>query len=179
MKDPNVYLAVDAANLLYSTNKHMQVNYEALIEFAQRRGHLIESSIYVPRASQSERDRGLLLSLKYAGYTRVISRSLRRRPDNAHKSDIDVALTIDVWEAALRCRMDVLILASGDSDFLPLIEQVNQRGIAVDVVGPNQCTAWELIVASTHFCNASDVDGLVTHGAAPRQLTLQEAIRTV
>lgn len=179
MQDPNVYLAVDAANLLYSTNKHMHVNYEVLLEFARRRGNLIESSIYVPRTSQAERDRRLLLSLKYAGYTRVISRPLRRRPDNAHKSDIDVALVIDVWEAALRQRMDVLILASGDSDFLPLLEQLNQRGITVDVIGPNQCTAWELIVASTHFCHTSDIDGLLTHNTAPRQLMLQEAIRTV
>lgn len=179
MKPPRVYLAVDAANLLYSAGSQAHVHYEALLDLAHSRGRLVESAIYVPRTVPAERDRTILMNLKYAGFTRVISRALRRRPDHTNKSDIDVALAMDVWEAALRQRMDVVVLASGDSDFIPLVEQLSRRGIAVDVVGPNQCTAWELIVASRHFWHASDVAGLLSHSSSPRQLALQEAIRTV
>lgn len=178
MPTQRVYLAVDAANLLYSTSKQTHINYEALLDLARQRGQIVESAIYIPRSASAERERTILLNLKYAGFTRVISRPLRRRPDNSNKSDIDVALTMDVWEAALRRRMDVVMLASGDSDFIPLIEQLNNRAIEVDVIGPNQCTAWELIVASKHFWHTSDVEGLVSEAALPRHIALQTTLHS-
>src|SRR5207244_13424912 len=94
-------------------------------------------------------------------HPRSIIRPHRCRPDGTKQSDIDIAMTVDIWEAALRKRMDTLILVSGDSDFIPLVERLVQKGLEVYVVGPDGATAWELMIASIQFCHTSEVAGLV------------------
>lgn len=174
-----VYLAVDAANLYLTRVQSAWINYAALLQHAKRRGRIVESAIYLIRSRRTDREQARLLDLKYMGYTRVISRSLRFRPDQPPKSDIDVALTIDLWDAATRGAMDVVILVSGDSDFVPLAERLSNIGIAVDVIGPAGATAWELITASTQFLYADQVEGLIQQNAAvylePGQKALQAA----
>jgi uncharacterized LabA/DUF88 family protein len=161
MQSLNIYLAVDAANLFYALKRGSRLDYKALLQHAQQRGTISESAIYLPRDDGIAREQGLLVALKYMGYTRVISRSLRRRPNNQHKSDIDVALALDVWEAARHKHIDVVILVSGDSDFVPLVERLQHLGIVVDVIGPAGATAWDLIVASSQYTCADAVPGLI------------------
>jgi uncharacterized LabA/DUF88 family protein len=161
MNSKNVYLAVDAANLLYSVERGARLNYGALLEFARQHGALLEAAIYLAPAGSIEKERNFLLALKHMGYTRVVYRTPRRRPEGPPKSDIDVALAIDLWEAALRKSLDMVVLVSGDSDFLPLVERLTERGVEVAVIGPYGSTAWELIVGSTQFVRASDIDGLI------------------
>jgi uncharacterized LabA/DUF88 family protein len=175
MSQPRVYLAVDAANLLYSRARGTWVNYAALLRLAEQRGKVVESAIYLPRARELDKERARLLELKYMGFTRVISRQLRERPDQAPKSDIDIAIALDLWDAATRGAMDVVVLASGDSDFVPLVERLGISGKAVDVIGPSGATAWELIVASTQFLYADQVDGLIQPADTRLAATAQAA----
>jgi uncharacterized LabA/DUF88 family protein len=161
MTPKNVYLAVDAANLFYSLERGARLNYTALLQFARQHGALVEAAIYLAPTAGIEKERGFLLDLKYMGYTRVVYRTPRRRPAGPPKSDIDIALAIDLWDAALRKQLDVVVLVSGDSDFLPIVERLTERGIEVDVVGPSGSTAWELIVGSTQFVHANEIDGLI------------------
>lgn len=161
MTNRNVYLAIDSDNLLYSVPSGWQVDYEALLNLARRLGVAIEAAVYASRSNGIEKDRENLLDLKRMGYTRLITRPLRLRPDGTRKSDVDVALAVDIWEAALAGRIDTVILVSGDSDFIPLVDRLVQRGLEVYLVGPDNATAWELAVAATQFCYASAVDGLL------------------
>lgn len=161
MRSKRVFLAVDAANLFAALENGARPNYRALLEFGARLGSLVKAAIYVPRISGTDREKGLLLALKHMGFTRVIARHLRSRPDGRGKSDLDTAIILDIWEAALRQEIDTVILASGDSDFVPLVERLVDQGIEVYVVGPERATAWELIVASTFFSYAAEVEGFV------------------
>lgn len=168
MTERNVYLAIDSDNLLYSVPPGWQADFEALLNLARRLGVVAEASVYASRSNGLERDRELLIDLKRSGYTRLVSRPLRIRPDGNRKSDVDVALAVDVWEAALKGRVDTVILVSGDSDFVPLVERLVQRDLEVYVVGPDTATAWELAVAATQFCYASEVEGLLRECAGAR-----------
>jgi hypothetical protein len=69
-----------------------------------------------------------------------------------------------VWEAAVKKQTDVVVLLSGDSDFVPLVEHLQERGVEVHVIGPDRGTAWELAIAATHFLYASQLDELVQPG---------------
>lgn len=157
----NIYLAVDAANIFYALRPGARLDYEALLSLARRRGRISESAIYIPCDAGIAREKRLLVALKHMGYTRVISRTLRRRPNNQQKSDIDVALALDVWETTHHRQIDVVMLVSGDSDFIPLVERLQQRGIVVDVIGPAGATAWDLIAASSQYTCADSVPGLI------------------
>jgi uncharacterized LabA/DUF88 family protein len=105
----------------------------------------------------------MLIALKQAGFDRMVVRALRQRPDGQSKSDIDTVITMDVWEAAVKGEVDVVVLCSGDSDSVPLVERLVERGIPVHVIGPDRGTAWELIVAATRFHYASQLEGFI-HG---------------
>ena len=161
MTNRNVYLAIDSDNVLYAVPRCWQADFTAFLNLAQRLGVIVESAVYGSRCNGPEKDREQQIELKRKGFTRLVSRPLRNRPDGNRKSDIDIAMAVDIWEAALNGRMDTLILASGDSDFIPLVERLVLRGVEVYVVGPDEATAWELAVASTQFCYASEVDGLL------------------
>jgi uncharacterized LabA/DUF88 family protein len=166
MNSKHVYLAVDAANLSYSLEPGTRLDYGALLQFARQQGALVEAAIYLAPARGIERNRNFLIDLKYMGYTRVVYRTPRQRPSGPPKSDIDIALAIDLWEAAVRKPLDMVVLVSGDSDFLPIVERLTERGVEVAVIGPNGATAWELIVSSTQFVYANSVSGLIY--AAPQ-----------
>jgi uncharacterized LabA/DUF88 family protein len=175
VKRRNVYLAIDSENLLYSLDNNQHVDYEAAMNLARRLGTIVESAIYTSRGNGLEKEKDMLIDVKRMGYTRVISRPHRCRPDGTRKSDIDIAMTVDIWEAALRKRMDTLILVSGDSDFIPLVERLVQQGLEVYVIGPEGALAWELAIASTQFCHASEVAGLLQEAIVDQPTLVQSA----
>ena len=109
-----------------------------------------------------ERDRSQLIALKQAeAFTLLEVRPVRTRPDGTYKSDIDTVITMDVWEAAVKGTVEVVVLASGDSDFLPLVERLVAQGIETHVIGPDGGTAIELAMAASTFVYTSQVLGLV------------------
>lgn len=159
-----VMIADDAANLALDARENGRtINHEALLAYGQQLGTVVQANIYFPRYAGIERERSQVIALKQAaaGFTEIEVRPVRQRPDGAYKSDIDTVIVMAVWGAAVSGLVDVVVLASGDSDFVPLVEGLTQRGIEVHVVGPENGTAIELAVAASCFAYASQVPGLV------------------
>ncbi len=157
-----VWVADDAANLAQDRDTSWRVSHEALLAYAARLGIIVQAGIYFPRYNGLERERSQLIGLKQAaGFTEMEVRPVRQRPDGAYKSDIDTVITMAVWGAAVAGMADVVVLATGDSDFVPLVEGLVQRGIEVHVIGPDNGTAIELAVAASCFLYVSQVPGLL------------------
>ena len=165
MAPKRVLLAVDSANLYCNACQNGErLDYRALLDYAARLGQVVQAGLYTVRARDGQ-DRDFLLKAKGLGFGRIVARPARQRPDGKHKSDIDTVIAMDVWQAVLASEVDAVVLASGDSDFVPLVERITERGMPVWIVGPNGSTAWELVVAATQFVDAKDVPGLLA--AAP------------
>lgn len=164
-----VWVADDAANLAQDNRDNgCRANHEAILAYAARLGVIVQAGIYFPRYNGMERERSQLIGLKQAaGFTEMEVRPVRQRPDGAYKSDIDTVITMAVWGAAVAGMADVVVLASGDSDFVPLVEGLVLRGIEVHVIGPDNGTAIELAVAANCFLYASQVPGLVQPSSSP------------
>ena len=156
-----VRVAVDLDNLFLSLPYGDRLDFAVLLKTAATFGQILDSRVYLGRHVGSPGERALPLALKHAGFTHVISRPFRIQPNGAKKSDIDVLLATDCIQDALLNLYDVLYLCTGDSDYVPLVERLVQYGKQVAVLGPVHATAWELTVASTHFCSVADVPGLV------------------
>jgi uncharacterized LabA/DUF88 family protein len=170
MSESRVLLAVDSNNLFISARQNDEfLDYEALLAYVSRLGLLVRSCIYVGRPSDGQ-DRAFLLRLKSLGFSQIVARSLRRCPDGRNKSDIDTALVMDVWQAVLSNQADLVVLATGDSDFVPLVERIASRDLPVWVIGPNGSTAWELKVAATRFVDIRDVPGALASAAGSQSL---------
>lgn len=166
METKRVLLAVDAANLFFSREAGQWLDYAALLRFARQIGDVVRASLYHARCRSGDRDEAFLAAVEAIGYDHIVARPLHRLADGTHKSDIDVALALHVWDAALFDNIDVVVLASGDSDFVPLLDLLSGRGIEVYVIGPDHCTSASLIQAADWFAQASSVAGLVRQRAA-------------
>lgn len=165
-KSRQVLLAVDAANHAIDARENgSRIDYGVSLAYAARHGTVRQAGFYGVRCNGvGEKERQQLITLKQAGFNRMVVRPLRQRADGTNKSDIDTVIAMDVWEAATQNEIDTVVLLSGDSDFVPLVERLVERGIEVHVIGPDRGTAWELAIAATYFLYASQLDGLVQPG---------------
>ena len=59
------------------------------------------------------------------------------RSGKYQEKGIDVWLALEAYDLAVHKRFDVLVLFSGDQDFVPLIRKVNSLGTRVMVIGVN------------------------------------------
>ena len=164
-----VLVADDAANLaLDARDNGSRINHEALLTYANGLGTVVQAGFYYPRNNGMERERSQLIALKQAAaFTLLEVRPVRARPDGTYKSDLDTVIAMDVWEAAVKGTVEAVVLASGDSDFLPLVERLVAQGIETHVIGPDGATAIELALAASYFAYASQVPGLVQPVSSP------------
>lgn len=71
------------------------------------------------------------------------------------KADWDVGITVDAIKLA--DKLDAIVLVTGDGDFLPLVNYLqNTKGCLVEVAAFRQTTSSKLIEAADDFINLSD-----------------------
>jgi uncharacterized LabA/DUF88 family protein len=162
---PKILLAVDAENLFRAYAPRARLDYSALLRFLKEQGELVGAHLYTIR-TPSGAEEPFLHAVRRIGFDRIVARFPHRSGNENVKSDVDVAMAIGVVLTLLKLEKpgktpDVVVLATGDSDFLPLVEWLDAQGYQVWVIGPPQ-TAWELQVFSGRFWQADDVPGLVT-----------------
>ena len=56
---------------------------------------------------------------------------LRRGKDGEEEKGVDVWLALECFELAIRGRVDVVVLVTGDQDFVPLVRKLNSVGVRV------------------------------------------------
>jgi len=156
------------------------LEFGALLSHAGSLGRVVTAAAFLSRSADDSGPLSLPIALKHLGYDRVVLLRRRRMAENRQKSACDIALTMDAWAAVFRREIDVLVLGSGDGDFLPLVDRTVELGLAVHVIGPNGSTAPELLIAATRFLNSSDVTGFFrtrrTSAAAARPAPRERAI---
>jgi len=70
-----------------------------------------------------------------------------RKPQIGNK--LDVGLSVITLEHCLLSRPDVLILLSGDGDYIPLVESIRARNIKIHVISPSGSMSHRLL----HYCD--------------------------
>ena len=84
--------------------------------------------------------------LRDIGFTVKLKPFIQRR-DGSAKGDWDVGITLDVYEHA--GDVDLVVIASGDGDFAPLVERIKKRfGVHVRITSVTSLTADALIAAA-------------------------------
>ena len=163
-----VGLFVDVANVYSSVKQvygpEVRTNYERLIKYAQAQGHLSIAAAYCSLGGNSNEYK-FLMRLKFIGYSQVITRAVKQTPDGRMKANCDMEMAFAIGQAVLRHRLQKVILVTGDFDFHPIVEILEHQGVRVEVIGPDQCTAWELVVSAESFHYISELSLL--DGTAP------------
>ena len=104
--------------------------------------HIVESHFFRGRFSLTaaktsnalESDRFMDQLLMYAG---IVSHyyPMNENANPPEEKGIDVWLSLEAYDLAVHKRFDVLVLFSGDQDFVPLVRKVNGIGTRVMLIG--------------------------------------------
>ena len=146
----NVVILVDVQNIYYTTRQAYGRHFDYNRFWRQATG-----GRQVVRALAYAIDRGDEKQRQFQNILRGIGFEVRLKPfiqraDGSAKGDWDVGITLDALDYAPQA--DVLVLASGDGDFAPLLERLGRdRPLQTEVYGVPQFTARALIHAATRF----------------------------
>jgi uncharacterized LabA/DUF88 family protein len=127
-----IALLIDVQNLYHSAKNLYQarVNFGAVLKLAVSQRNLIRAFAYVVRTKTGEEKPFFEALTKLGIETRV--RDLQEFYGGLKKADWDVGITIDAVRIATS--VDTIVLASGDGDFLQLIEYLKNQGKRVEVI---------------------------------------------
>ncbi len=127
-----VGVLIDVQNLYHSAKNlyNARVNFREILRLAISQRNLIRVFGYVVRTKTGEEKPFFEALTKMGIETRV--RDLQEFYGGLKKADWDVGITIDAVRIAPS--VDVVVLLSGDGDFIQLVEYLKNQGKRVEVV---------------------------------------------
>ena len=132
-KEQRVGVFVDVQNMYYSARAlhDSKVNFKEILREAVNGRKLVRAIAYAVKAG--EKDEGsFYTALEKIGFE-VKLKDLQVFYGGNKKADWDVGLAIDAIE--LSPKLDVVILVSGDGDYIPLVEHLKRAmGCRVEVL---------------------------------------------
>lgn len=154
-KSQRVGIFIDTQNLYHSAKNlyRAKVNFGAVVKEALAGRQLIRAVAYVIR-TESEEEKGFFDALNKAGIeTRV--KDIRVFAGGAKKADWDIGMAIDA--IAMANKLDTVILATGDGDFVPVVEYLKYtEGCQVEVIAFGKSSAGVLRDAADDFVDMCD-----------------------
>lgn len=141
---------IDVQNMYYSarTMYNSHVNFSKIVETATSGRQLIRAIAYVIK-SDAPKEQSFFEALGKSGLE-VCSKDIQVFPGGAKKGDWDVGLAVDAIKIA--DRLDVVVLVTGDGDYLPLVNYLREnKGCRIEGIGFGRSTSTKLIEALDTF----------------------------
>lgn len=130
--DQRVGVFIDVQNMYYSAKNlfHMKVNFGNIVKEATAGRKLIRAIAYVV-STEGKEEKPFFDALYNLGIE-TKERPLQIFYGGEKKADWDVGITVDAIR--LSPSLDTIILVSGDGDYLPLVEYLQNQGKQVEVM---------------------------------------------
>lgn len=144
-----VALLIDVQNLYHSA-KHLyssRVNFGEILKKAVSERILIRAFAYVVKTKSGE-EKAFFKALKSLGIETRVKR-LQEFYGGMKKADWDVGIAVDAIR--ISPSIDTLVLASGDGDFLQLIDYLKNQGKRVEVIAFDKSASSKLKKAADEF----------------------------
>ncbi len=149
-----VAVLIDVQNLYHSAKNlyHSRVNFREILKMAVSERSLIRAFAYVVRTKTGEEKPFFEALIKLGIETKV--RDLQEFYGGMKKADWDVGITVDAIRIAPS--VDTIVLASGDGDFLQLVEYLKNQGKRVEVMAFGKSASSRLKVEVDEFIDLGD-----------------------
>ena len=130
--DQRVGVFVDVQNLYYSARNiyGARVNFNEILNAAVGDRKLIRAIAYVVQADEPM-EHTFFEALEKAGFE-VKKKELQTWASGHQKGDWDVGIAMDIIK--MLNKLDVVVLCSGDGDFVPLLEYLQMTGQLTETV---------------------------------------------
>jgi uncharacterized LabA/DUF88 family protein len=149
-KSQRVGIFIDTQNLYHSAKNlyKAKVNFGQVVKEAVAGRNLIRAIAYVIR-TESEEEKGFFEALNKLGIETKV-KDIRIFAGGAKKADWDIGMAIDA--VAMGQKLDTVILATGDGDFVPLVEYLRYTyGVQVEVIAFGKSSSGQLREAADDF----------------------------
>jgi uncharacterized LabA/DUF88 family protein len=153
--EQRVGVLVDIQNLYYSAKViyKKKVNFGQILKESVGNRKLIRAIAYGIKTLEGQEDK-FFEALEKQGFE-VKTKDLQIFPGGAKKGDWDVGITVDAIK--LSKSLDVIILFSGDGDYIPLVEYLQSTtGCRVEGVAFLESTSNKLVEKLDKFINISE-----------------------
>jgi len=140
-----VVVFMDFANIEGATrDQRIRIDYTHLLNeylVNQNEGRALQAaSAYVPIDPRNEHGRDALIKrLWKAGF--VVKSKIGTPARDTYKCNLDVEMVMDIMKSIYEIKPDILVLISGDVDFVPMILELRNSGIYVEVAGFTNTTS--------------------------------------
>lgn len=147
-----VGIFVDVPNLIYASERRkIDMDFGRVLEFFTRGRQLVRATAYAPITDDPQ---AKLESQRFAHHFighpyRLVTKPLKRFADGSMKANFDIELAVDIL--TMSERLDVVVLMSGDGDFVRVVELVESRGVRVEVAAFPEAAASELKSVADRF----------------------------
>ncbi len=130
--DQRVGVFVDVQNLYYSARNlyNARVKFNEVLDSAVGNRKLVRAIAYVVQADMPE-EHTFFEALDKAGFE-VKTKALQTFAGGHQKGDWDVGIAMDIIK--MMNKIDVAVLASGDGDFVPLLEYLQMSGQLTETI---------------------------------------------
>ena len=145
---------VDIQNMYYSAKNihNTKVNYNKILKEAVAGRNLVRAFAYVIRADVGA-EQDFFDALEKQGYE-VRQKDLQTFVGGAKKGDWDVGLCMDA--VRMMSKMDVMVLVSGDGDYVDLLDYARSQGVRTEVIAFGKTTSSKLLEEADQFTDADD-----------------------
>src|SRR3989338_6819566 len=153
-KNQRVAVLIDVQNLYHSARALFQkrVNFKELLMAAVGERQLVRAFAYVVRTKTGEEKLFFEALTKLGIEMRV--KDLQEYYGGMKKADWDVGLAVDAIKTSEI--VDVVIVASGDGDYVPLVEYLKNQGRRAEVFAFGKSASAKLKEAADEFVDLSD-----------------------
>ncbi len=169
-KEQRVAIFIDTQNLYHSAKNiyRAKVNFDAVVKRTLAGRQLIRAVSYVVTTETGE-EQSFFDALGKIGIE-VKTKDLQIFYGGAKKADWDVGMAIDAIK--LSSKVDAIVIATGDGDFVPLAEYVRSQGCQVECIAFGKSSSSRLRETVDDFIDMDENprEFLIGYrgGAAPR-----------
>jgi uncharacterized LabA/DUF88 family protein len=130
--DQRVAVIIDTQNLYHSAKNlyKSKVNFAAVVEAAVQNRKLIRATSYVVNTESGE-ESAFFEALEKVGIE-IKTKDLQIFYGGAKKADWDIGMAVDAIKIAPK--VDAIIFATGDGDFIPAVEYLKSLGCQVEAI---------------------------------------------
>jgi uncharacterized protein (TIGR00288 family) len=149
-----VAVFIDTANLYHSAKNlyGARVNFKEVLKKAIDKRSFVRALAYVIRTKSGE-EKGFVEALKKMGIE-IREKELQEYSGGFKKGDWDVGITVDAIR--ISPSVDVIVLVSGDGDFLQLVEYLKNQGKRVEVMAFGRTASTKLKETADEFIDLEE-----------------------
>jgi len=149
-----VAVLIDVQNLYHSAKNlyGKRVDFRAILAAAVGDRQLVRAFAYVVR-TETEEEKSFFEALEKLGIE-IRVKDLQIFYGGEKKADWDVGIAID--GVRLSKSVDVIVLMSGDGDFVPLVDYLKNEGTQIEVMAFGKSASGRLREASDEFFDLSE-----------------------